>query len=94
MAVIGVHGILSGTATMDFGGARNTGTATGIVDGIVYLGVALQSVSLGHLTPADGKSDPSKWTAWPIFLIPFTLIGLGFALRIWNAKPKPRVAAA
>ena len=90
MAVIGVHGILSGTATMDFGGAKNTGTATGIVDGIVYLGVALQSVSLGHLTPADGKSDPSKWTAWPIFLIPFTLIGFAFALKIWNAKPKPK----
>jgi OPA family glycerol-3-phosphate transporter-like MFS transporter len=95
MAVIGVHGILSGTATMDFGGAKNTGTATGIVDGIVYLGVAVQSFAIGHLTPAgDAKSDPGNWTAWPMFLVPFTLIGLGFAIRIWNAKPKATVVAA
>ncbi|HLD45921.1 MAG TPA: MFS transporter, partial [bacterium] len=50
MAVIGVHGIMSGTATMDFGGAKNTGTATGIVDGIVYLGVAVEAFVIGHIT--------------------------------------------
>lgn len=95
MAVIGVHGILSGTATMDFGGSKNTGTATGIVDGVVYLGVALQAFVLGRLTPSgDAKSDPGNWTAWPVFLVPFTLIGLAFAIRIWNAKPKRRPAAA
>ena len=33
MAVIGVHGILSGTSTADFAGAKNAGAATGIVDG-------------------------------------------------------------
>lgn len=89
MAVIGVHGILSGTATMDFGGAKNTGTATGIVDGIVYLGVAVQAFALGQLTPAgDAKSNPGNWTAWPWFLVPFAAIGLTFALRIWNAKPR------
>lgn len=90
MAVIGVHGILSGTATMDFGGAKNTGTATGIVDGIVYLGVAAQAFALGHLTPAgDAKVDPGNWRVWPLFLMPFALVGFLFALRIWNAKPKP-----
>jgi OPA family glycerol-3-phosphate transporter-like MFS transporter len=95
MAVIGVHGILSGTATMDFGGAKNTGTATGIVDGIVYLGVAVQAFALGQLTPAGGaKSNPGNWTVWPIFLVPFALIGLAFAMRIWNAKPKPKPASA
>lgn len=91
MAVIGVHGILSGTATMDFGGSRNTGTATGIVDGIVYLGVAVQAFSLGQLTPAgDAKSSPGNWTGWPWFLVPFALVGLAFAIRIWHAKPKPK----
>ena len=30
MAVIGVHGMLSGTASMDFGGKKNVGVAVGI----------------------------------------------------------------
>ncbi|TPW00754.1 MAG: MFS transporter, OPA family, glycerol-3-phosphate transporter, partial [bacterium] len=47
MAVIGVHGILSGTSTTDFGGAKNAGAAVGIVDGMVYLGTGLQSVVIG-----------------------------------------------
>ena len=29
----------------------------------------------------------------PIFLMPFTLAGFAFALRIWNARPKPKPAA-
>jgi OPA family glycerol-3-phosphate transporter-like MFS transporter len=94
MAVIGVHGILSGTATMDFGGHRNTGTATGIVDGVVYLGVAVQAFALGQLTPPGAaKTDPRNWTAWPWFLVPFAVIGLLLATRIWHAKPKPRGSA-
>jgi OPA family glycerol-3-phosphate transporter-like MFS transporter len=36
--VIGTHGMLSGTATMDFGGRKNAGTAVGLIDGLVYLG--------------------------------------------------------
>jgi len=91
MAVIGVHGIMSGTATMDFGGARNAGTATGIVDGIVYLGVAFQSFVIGRITPTGAaKADPSEWNKWPLFLIPLAVLGLVMALRIWNAKPRVR----
>lgn len=94
MAVIGVHGIMSGTATMDFGGARNTGTATGIVDGIVYLGTAVQSFAIGRLTPTgDAKADPSNWIRWPLFLIPFAALGVFLAFRIWNARPKPKTVA-
>ncbi len=78
--VIGVHGILSGTATMDFGGRRGAATATGIVDGFVYLGVGTQAWSLGHITTYN-------WSYWPIFLIPFTLIGTFLAVRIWKALP-------
>ncbi|MEZ4655586.1 MAG: hypothetical protein R3E12_18855 [Candidatus Eisenbacteria bacterium] len=37
MCVIGVHGMLSGTASMDFGD-ENVGIAVGIIDGFVYLG--------------------------------------------------------
>jgi OPA family glycerol-3-phosphate transporter-like MFS transporter len=91
MAVIGVHGIMSGTATMDFGGSRNAGTATGIVDGIVYLGVAFQAFVIGRITPTGAaKADPGEWNRWPLFLVPLAVLGLVMALRIWNAKPRVR----
>ncbi len=78
--VIGVHGLLSGTATMDFGGRRGAATAVGVVDGFVYLGTGVQSLSLGYITSWN-------WTYWPIFLIPFSLIGTFLAIRIWKAFP-------
>ncbi len=45
IAVIGTHGMLSGTATMDFGGRKAAGTAVGLIDGLVYLGTGVQSLS-------------------------------------------------
>ena len=83
LSVIGVHGVLSGTATMDFGGKQGAATAVGVIDGFVYLGTALQSVALGWLTTRS-------WTWWPLFLLPFGLLGFVLCLRIWNAKPKGR----
>jgi OPA family glycerol-3-phosphate transporter-like MFS transporter len=79
-AVIGVHSLMSGTAAADFGGRKATATCSGIVDGFTYLGTGLQAVSLGYLT---GHS----WYWWPIFLMPFALLGGLLALRIWHALP-------
>lgn len=81
LSVIGVHGLLSGTATMDFGGRRAAATATGVIDGFVYLGTAVQSLALGFLTS-------QSWTWWPVFLVPFAIAGALLSLKIWNAKPK------
>jgi MFS transporter, OPA family, glycerol-3-phosphate transporter len=102
MAVIGVHGMLSGTASMDFGGKKNVGVAVGIIDGFVYLGTAVMSFTYGVLLPKEqldetGKivgpaTDPSNWQAWPISMIPLAIIGLVLATRLWNAKPKPKPA--
>ena len=80
LCVIGTHGLLSGTATMDFGGRRGAATAVGMIDGFVYLGTGVQSLALGYLTTRD-------WSYWPIFLFPFGVIGFFLCLRIWNAKP-------
>ena len=55
MAVIGVHGMLSGTASMDFGGAKNAGIAVGIIDGFVYLGTGVMSPDL-RAHPAQGAA--------------------------------------
>ncbi len=89
MAVIGVHGIMSGTSTVDFGGTRNGGAAVGIVDGLVYLGTALQSLAAGFMTPAgEAAKEPANWLGWPAFLVPFALLGLLASLRIWHALPR------
>jgi sugar phosphate permease len=82
LSVIGTHGLLSGTATMDFGGRKGAATAVGVIDGFVYLGTALQSVSLGFLT---GRN----WSYWPLFLVPFGVLGFVLLLKIWKAKPSP-----
>ncbi|MBI2990000.1 MAG: MFS transporter [Candidatus Magasanikbacteria bacterium] len=94
MSVIGVHGIFSGTATADFAGAKNTGAAVGIVDGMVYLGTGLQSLVIGGLVPSgQAAKDPANWIFWPVVLIPAAFIGLWFASRIWHAKPRPQAEA-
>jgi len=80
LCVIGTHGLLSGTATMDFGGRKGAATAVGVIDGFVYLGTGLQSFALGYLTTQD-------WSYWPMFLVPFAVIGFLLTTRIWNAKP-------
>jgi len=93
MAVIGVHGIMSGTATVDFGGTKNGGTVVGIVDGFVYLGAAVQSISIGALAPVgDAAKNPDNWVNWPLFLVPWALIGCLLSIKIWNAAPKKKKA--
>ena len=87
MAVIGVHGMLSGTASMDFGGKKNVGVAVGIIDGFVYLGTAVMSFTYGAVLPdeqldAAGKivgpaTDPANGRPGP-FTIPLAL-----ALPCW-----------
>ncbi len=99
LAVIGVHGMLSGTASMDFGGAKNVGVAVGIIDGFVYLGTAAMSLTYKLTLPQEQldeagelvgpATDPAKWWPWPVAMIPLAAIGFLLALRVWNARPKP-----
>ncbi len=95
LCIIGVHGMLSGTASMDFGGKKNVGVAVGIIDGFVYAGTAAMSILYGVLLPNDATAeagDPASWIAWPISMVPVALIGMLLATRVWNAKPKPKAA--
>jgi MFS transporter, OPA family, glycerol-3-phosphate transporter len=80
LAVIGVHSIMSGTASADFGGRKATATATGITDASVYLGSSVQAICLGYIVS-------SNWSYWPIFLIPFTLLGVYLSFRMWHLLP-------
>jgi OPA family glycerol-3-phosphate transporter-like MFS transporter len=95
MAAVGITSLMSGTAATDFGGRKATATCSGIVDGCTYLGSAIQSYFIGHLTPGE-KSDaahtflrvPRDWHCWPIFMVPFALLGLFVAIKIWNQLPE------
>ena len=90
LSVIGVHGMLSGTASMDFGGKRNVGVAVGLIDGMVYLGTGLQALVYGSILPSgEAVKDPANWTNWPLAMIPVAAIGLLLATRLWHAKPVP-----
>jgi OPA family glycerol-3-phosphate transporter-like MFS transporter len=100
MAIIGVHGMLSGVASQDFGGRLHTGVAVGLIDGFVYLGSALQDQvygGYGSLLPEKGTAAAkvvSNWQAWPIAMIPAAAIGLILSVRLWSARVPSRAAVA
>lgn len=86
--------MLSGTASMDFGGRKNAGVATGIIDGFVYLGTGAQAFLYGRILPSgDAAKDPRNWSQWPLGMLPLAILGLLLATRVWNARPQ-RAAAA
>ncbi|MCK6550094.1 MFS transporter [Myxococcota bacterium] len=94
LCVIGVHGMLSGTASMDFGGSKNAGVVTGIIDGFVYLGTSAQAFLYSAILPTgDAAKDAAAWQSWPGAMMPVAIIGLLLCTRVWNAKPKPHAAA-
>lgn len=102
-AIIGVHSLMSGTAAADFGGRKATATCSGIVDGFVYLGSGIQSLCIGFLTPKDHTAAAGEkltgaffsfselagrsWYWWPVFLMPFALLGMIISLIIWHELP-------
>ena len=88
MASIGITSLMSGTAATDFGGRKATATSAGIVDGFAYLGSGLQSVCLGFIVTRAG------WEWWPVFLIPFALVGVVLAFKIWHDLPPPRAGTS
>jgi MFS transporter, OPA family, glycerol-3-phosphate transporter len=95
LAVLGVHGMLSGTASMDFGGKRNVGVAVGLIDGMVYLGTAVQAILYGKIVPTgEAAKNPENWLNWPLAMIPFAALGLFLAARLWNATPATAKEAA
>ena len=82
---------------MDFGGKKNVGVAVGIIDGFVYAGTAVMSITYGIVLPDDTMKDvaanPDNWIAWPLSMIPVSLAGLLLARKIWNATPQKKKSA-
>ena len=93
LAVLGVHGMLSGVASQDFGGSRNAGTATGMIDGFVYFGGAFQAFVYGNVLPTGADAaDASNWHVWPLAMIPLAVIGLGLSLSVYNARVQSKTS--
>ena len=79
--IFGVHGMLSATSAMDFGGTKAAATVTGICDGVQYLASGLTGFLLG------GVLDKYGWSVWTWMIIPFSLIGALLMTRLWNETP-------
>jgi len=94
MASVGLTSLMSGTAATDFGGRKATATCSGIVDGCTYLGSAIQSFFIGQLVPSEKVGAATTflglqrdWHWWPLFMVPFAILGLGVALKLWHHLP-------
>ncbi|MCL5036937.1 MAG: MFS transporter [Chloroflexi bacterium] len=84
----GCHGLLAGTASMDFGGRKAAATAAGLLDGIQYLAGGIVTGSL-----MGWVLDKYSWDAWAWTIIPFALIGGILMATRWNALPKKKGGA-
>jgi OPA family glycerol-3-phosphate transporter-like MFS transporter len=81
MWIFGVHGMLTGTASMDFGGTRAASTVAGLLDGVQYLASGLTGFLMGHYL------DKWGWGSWTYMIMPFSLIGALLMTRLWNETP-------
>jgi MFS transporter, OPA family, glycerol-3-phosphate transporter len=82
--VNGAHGMISGAASMDFGGKRAVATAAGLFDGMQYLAGAFVGMGVGYITTNWG------WGAWHWAPIPFALVGAFLMSRLWNVMPRAK----
>ena len=87
MAISMVHSMLSGTASMDFGGQRAAATAAGMFDGMQYVGGSFVGYGMGTLLERFG------WGAWGPSMIGFSGLGAVLMLVLWNARPRPGASA-
>ncbi len=100
MFIFGVHGMLSGTASMDFGGRKAAASAAGMLDGIQYVASGLTGFGLGWIlktygwdgTPLTEGYHPHDARIWVFSIMPFSLLGALIMTRIWNAKPARRAS--
>lgn len=81
-AISVVHSMLSGTASMDFGGKKAAATAAGAFDGMQYIGGAFVGYGMGRILDVFG------WGAWGPTMIAFATIGAFLMMKLWNARPQ------
>jgi OPA family glycerol-3-phosphate transporter-like MFS transporter len=88
MWIFGVHGMLSATSAMDFGGTKAAATVAGICDGVQYVASGLTGFALG------GALDRFGWSAWSWMIVPFSIVGALLMTRLWNETPLKKAQPA
>ena len=69
-----------------------------MVDAFAYLGSGLQSICIGFLEPRENAPAneqfvpglhfiPRDWHWWPLFVMPFAVVGTLVAIKIWHELP-------
>jgi OPA family glycerol-3-phosphate transporter-like MFS transporter len=93
--IFGVHGMLSGTASMDFGGKKAAASTAGILDGVQYIASGIAGFGLGWILKTygwDGDASVGHQAqnamVWVYSIIPFSMLGGLIILKLWNTKPK------
>lgn len=84
----GIHGIVAGTCSMDFGGTKGVATVSGIFNAIHYVGASVSGVLLGYAI------DKWGWFAWFSFISPFCAIGAFLMIILWNETPSKKCGSA
>ena len=83
------HSLVGGAASMDFGGKKAVATAAGLFDGAQYLAASVVGYGLGTLL--DRAKVPGntgvEFARWPLFPLPFAIVGCLLMLVLWNARP-------
>lgn len=80
------HGILSGTAAMDFGGKKAAATAAGMLDGFSYLGAGIAMWQVGKVIEEHG------YEKWPLPLMGAALVAAALMTTIWKVVPRKKTA--
>lgn len=76
-----VQSMLSGTASMDFGGKKAAATAAGFFDGMQYVGGSFVGLGMGWML------DHWGWSCWGPSMIGFAFVGLVLMIVFWSARP-------
>jgi len=82
----GAHGLLAGTASMDYGGRKAAATAAGFFDGVQYLAGSICGLLLGSALSKHG------WSWWIPSIAPFALVGALLMASLWRAMPTGKPA--
>jgi hypothetical protein len=82
MFIFGVHGMLSGTASMDFGGRKAAATVAGALDGVQYIGSGLTGIGLGWILKTYGWDGVAGCTRLLRLGVPASSLQPGGAFHI------------
>src|SRR5262249_26039243 len=77
LLILGPYSFLAGAISLDFGGKQGSGTASGLIDGVGYLGGVVSGGGMAQVAVRYG------WGAAFLVLAAFALLSSGAAAVLW-----------